>query len=340
MREMNRGISVLICAAVTAGAWAVTLTLPGPAGPHPAAPSDLSGDDPVVRVTASPAAEPTALPSPDVTFDPPAGETTPAPDGTEPALPVEPTSAPVGVVADESYDYSQSVPESAPVEEDYFADAVFIGDSRTDGFRLYSGLGQGDYLVKTGLSVFKIEKDQVKVEGKKMTVPQALERKSYGKVYVCLGLNELGMGNDQGYYDHFAALVDHIRAAQSEAVVYIQLLIPVNEEKCGEKGVSEYVNNERIAVYNGLLRQLAQDKQVFLTDPAQVIVDPATGQPPYDVVADGVHFQKGPYRQWLDYLKRHTVRLPEPDPAQAWAPEEPAPASEPPQNVVIQEEFS
>ncbi len=55
------------------------------------------------------------------------------------------------------------------------------------------------------------------------------------------------------------------------------------------------------------MRQLAQDKQVFLTDPAQVIVD-ETGQPPYDAVADGVHFQKEPYQQWLDYLKRHTIQ--------------------------------
>lgn len=342
MREMNRGVSVLICAVVTASAWALSLALPGPAEPGPSVPSPQASPDEVVQVTVSPSA-PTAQPSPDGALALPEGKSTPAPDRAEPTPSVEPTPEPVGVVADEGYDYGQAVPESAPVEEDYFADAVFIGDSRTDGFRLYSGLGQGDYLVKTGLSVFKIEKDQVKVEGKKMTVPQALERKSYGKVYVCLGLNELGMGNDQGYYDHFAGLIDTIRAAQPQAVVYIQLLIPVNEEKCAEKGVSEYVNNERIAVYNGLLRQLAQDKQVFLTDPAQVIVDPATGQPPYDTVADGVHFQKGPYRQWLDYLKRHTVRLPEPqsDPApdQPWTPEETvAPVTFAPPEVPQEEE--
>ncbi len=344
MREMNRGVSVLICAVVTAGGLWLSLALPGPAEPGPSVPSPQASPDGVVQVTAPPSAPETAQPSADVPVDPPVGVTPPVQGGAEAVPSVEPTPEPVGVVADEGYDYSQAVPESAPVEEDYFADAVFIGDSRTDGFRLYSGLSQGDYLVKTGLSVFKIEKDQVKVEGKKMTVAQALERKSYGKVYVCLGLNELGMGNDQGYYDHFAGLIDTIRASQSEAVVYIQLLIPVNEEKCAEKGVSEYVNNERIAVYNGLLRQLAQDKQVFLTDPAQVIVDPATGQPSYDMVADGVHFQKGPYRQWLDYLKRHTVRLPEPEPDpapdQTWSPAEPQPTPEPPQDVVPEEVFS
>lgn len=311
MREMKRGISIFICAAAAAGAWGLTLALPGSAVPGGVTVEDTPGPGSAVQVTAPPEGARTAGPAPDVVSSPPAGET--PPDGDVEIVDFQPPeSAAVGVAVGEDYDYGQSVPESGAVGEDYFADAVFIGDSRTDGFRLYSGLSQGDFLVKTGLSVFKIDKDQLKVEGRKMTVPQALERKRYGKVYVCLGLNELGMGNDQGYYDHYAALIDRIRAAQSEAVVYIQLLIPVNEEKCGEKGVSDYVNNRQIEVYNGLLRQLAQEKRVFLTDPAQAIVDPATGQPPYDAVADGVHFQKEPYRQWLDYLKRHTVR-PEPE---------------------------
>ena len=38
------------------------------------------------------------------------------------------------------------VPESALVEDTYFDDAVFLGDSRTDGLRLYSGLPHGTFL--------------------------------------------------------------------------------------------------------------------------------------------------------------------------------------------------
>ncbi len=332
---MKRRDSILIALGVAAVCGLLVLgprlTLPGQSQLDPTSSPGPSAPTPTLQVTASPALDRTAEPTPDALPSPATGETSPAKDPARlPTLApsAEPTPTPVGVVADAGYDYSQCVPESEPVGDDYFADAVFIGDSRTDGFRLYSGLTQGEYLVKTGLSVFKIEKDQVKVEGKKMTVPEALERKSYGKVYVCLGLNELGMYDDQGYYDHYAALIDHIRVAQPQATVYIQLLIPVNEQKCGEKGVADYINNQQIGVYNDLLRQLAQDKRVFLADPAQAIVDPATGQPPYDLVADGIHFQKEPYRQWLDYLKRHTVQpAPEPeapqDVAQEWTPAAP-----------------
>ena len=36
----------------------------------------------------------------------------------------------------EVYDFSQPVPEREPVENNYFQDAAFVGDSRTDGFLL------------------------------------------------------------------------------------------------------------------------------------------------------------------------------------------------------------
>ena len=41
------------------------------------------------------------------------------------------------------YDFSQPCPESPAVDNSYFEDAAFIGDSRTDGFLLYSGIGCG-----------------------------------------------------------------------------------------------------------------------------------------------------------------------------------------------------
>ncbi len=307
---MKRSKAILICLAAALGVGALTWLAVGDPG---TAPQSAPPSAPAVEVTPGPSQAPSAPPSEaPVTFLPPSD----VPDGgwTTPPASAAPTQAQPSAdpaaahfTAGPDYDFSQIVPESEPVEDAYFADAVFVGDSRTDGFRLFSGLKQGDFIVETGLSIFKVEKEEVKVDGETMTVPQALERKVYGKVYVCLGLNELGMRDDQGYYDHYAAFIDLIRAAQPAATVYVQLLIPVNAQKCAEKGVASYINNEQIAVYNGLLRQLAQDKRVFLTDPAQVIVD-ETGQPPYDAVADGVHFQKEPYQQWLDYLKRHTIQ--------------------------------
>lgn len=234
---------------------------------------------------------------------------TPTPTPT-PTPPPSPTPAPetygAGLAAGEDYDFSAPVPETETVEESYFDDAAFVGDSRIDGFRLYSGIKNGEFIVHTGLSIFQVEKKNITYKGKKMKVIDALGKGEYKKVYVSLGVNELGMNNDEGYRDCYARFIDEIRAQQPEATIYIQLLIPVNEKKCREKGIASYIENEHLQVYNDILREIAQEKHVFLVDPAEDLTD-ENGEPPYDSVADGVHFQRAPYKQWLDYLKRHTI---------------------------------
>ena len=68
-------------------------------------------------------------------------------------LPAEP-EIPADVPADVPEEMPWTpVPESEPVDDSYFDDVAFVGDSRTDGFRLYSGLERGTYFCVTGETV-------------------------------------------------------------------------------------------------------------------------------------------------------------------------------------------
>ena len=66
----------------------------------------------------------------------------------EPALPEDPVEE--EPAPEEPW---RPVAESAPVDDSYFDDVAFVGDSRTDGFRLYSGLNRGTYFCVTGETV-------------------------------------------------------------------------------------------------------------------------------------------------------------------------------------------
>lgn len=211
------------------------------------------------------------------------------------------------LVAGADYDFTEPVPESEAVEDDYFSDAAFIGDSRIEGLSLYSGLTEGDFITSTGMSVFQVDSREITYKGQKTKVLDALGQKQYKKVYISLGVNELGMNNDKGYYDHYLKLVRDVKAQQPEATVYIQLLIPVNDKKCRESKIAYYITNEQIEVYNALLYQIAEEEKVFLVDPAEDIVEPETGEPAYDATGDGVHFYRTSYQIWVEYLKKHTV---------------------------------
>jgi hypothetical protein len=230
-------------------------------------------------------------------------ETDPAPAQTPDAVPDStPTPTPA------SYDYTAPVPESSPVEDGWFSDAVFIGDSRTDGLRLYSGIRDVDFLCYKGLTVFELMEDKAVIDGDggKLSVFQALERKQYAKVYLMLGVNELGYNNDQGFADAYGAAVDRVRQLQPDAQIYLQSIVPVNQETCQATGQPSYITNEQIAVYNQIIETVAADRQVYYVDVSEALVD-ESGTLPADASADGIHFHREGYQTWYAYLKTHTV---------------------------------
>ena len=218
--------------------------------------------------------------------------------------------APVEEVPEEipAYDFSQPVPAAQPVDNSYFADAAFVGDSRTDGFYLYSGVGCGENLTSNGLSIFRLKDKKVLKKGENTyTLLEALALKEYGKVYLSLGVNELGMNNDAGFYKAYCDAIDTIRAVQPNAVIYIQGLIPLNEQVIAKSGGASYLKNERLQVYNSLMKQVAEEKQVAFLDLNPEFTDQTTGQLPEDASHDGVHLRGSYCKLWLEYLKNHTV---------------------------------
>ncbi len=208
-----------------------------------------------------------------------------------------------------AYDFSQPAPQRAAVDNDYFADAAFVGDSRTDGFLIYSGIGRGKNLTSNGLSIFQLgEKKALTIGGKKYTLLEALALEQYGKVYLSLGVNELGYYDDEGFYRGYCQALDSIRAIQPNAVIYIQGLIPLNEEVITQTGGRTYLTNEHLRVYNDLMRKAAQEKQVVFLDLYSEFVD-ENGELPAEDSRDGVHLRSDGCKQWLAYLQTHTVEF-------------------------------
>ena len=223
----------------------------------------------------------------------------PTPTALQPAPAAEPSaSQPLEVSPTE-----QSVDSDA-----WFSDAVFIGDSRTEGLRLYSGItSDATFLSHTGLSIYKVERgDAVLRRGdRRVSVLDALAQGSYGKVYLSVGVNELGYFNPSGYAATYGRVIDAVRACQPGARVYVQLIIPVNTARCSASGTPYYITNEAVANYNAALAELCAEKDVTLLGIPQGLLDEA-GELDPGLTTDGVHFKVEGYAMWLDYLLAHT----------------------------------
>ena len=169
------------------------------------------------------------------------------------------------------------------------------------------GIGCGENLTSNGLSIFKLaEKKAITIDGTAYTLLEALELGEYGKVYLSLGVNELGYYNDEGFYQAYCDAIDAIRACQPDAVIYIQGLIPLNESVVAASGGPSYLTNEHLRVYNGLMQKAAEEKQVVFLDLYSEFAN-ENGELPEEASKDGVHLKSDYCKQWLEYLKVHTV---------------------------------
>ena len=191
-----------------------------------------------------------------------------------------------------------------PMADVWFDDAVFIGDSRMEGFKLYAGLPNAQYLAAVGATVDSVYKTgtERREDGTKIPIMDALKELSFTKAYIMLGLNELGWPDENQFKRHYGRVIESIREIQPEAVIYVQSILPVTAKKDAE---GTYINNARVALFNETLQELAQETGTQYLDVASAIVG-EDGALPEEKSADGVHLQPAPCKEWLDYIRTHT----------------------------------
>lgn len=191
------------------------------------------------------------------------------------------------------------------VEADYFKDALFIGDSRTIGLQEYSGLSEPTYYAYTGLSIYQIfSKDIAEIDGKMMTIDKALEQKKFGKIYIMLGINELGTGTAQSFAKEYEVAIRKIQELQPDAIIFIESIMNVSKEKSDKDKI---FTNANIKDRNDVLAQLADEKKVFYIDINEAFVD-STGAIPAEYTFDGIHIKAAYYKLWSEVLLKHGIK--------------------------------
>ena len=194
---------------------------------------------------------------------------------------------------------------SKPNSNTSMADALFIGDSRTVGLMEYSGMDGADYFCTVGMSVYNIHKKPVSVPNVgKVTLTELLNGKKYGKIYVMLGVNEVGY-KFSSTAEKYSELVEFIKDKQPNAVVFIQANLHVSKSRSDSDKV---VNNIAINGLNAELSKLADGKSIFYID-ANTLFDDEAGGLSADKSEDGTHLYAKYYREWGEWIIRQTSSL-------------------------------
>ncbi len=200
--------------------------------------------------------------------------------------------------------------EYCTVEDEYFSDAVFIGDSRTVGLYEYGGLEEiSHFYASTGLTVYKLfDSPIVELPGQKekLTVEEALSQNSFSKIYLMIGINEMGTGTVESFMEKYREVVAHLRELQPDAVIYLQAIMKVTTERSGQ---GDYITNEGIDARNAEIQKLADYETIYYLDVNPFICDETGGMNP-DYTFDGVHLKAQYVPIWKDFLKTHVPVMP------------------------------
>ena len=216
-----------------------------------------------------------------------------APEQTE--VPTEETAAP------ETGETEPEVTEPVYVEleESWFDDALFIGDSRTAGLKNYYRLGKADYFTNIGMNIYNVF---VQMSSDTYMEPTLLEdllqKKTYGKIYIGIGLNECNY--EDAYIEAgFAQLVDMIKTHQPDAKIILQSIMMVSEPLA--KNNKDF-SHENLDPLNEIIRSLCDNETVFYIDYNPVVCD-ENGYLRRELTHDGIHLYGTGYEAWALWIK-------------------------------------
>lgn len=210
-----------------------------------------------------------------------------------------------------TYEYTQ-------VDDSYFNDAVFIGDSISYGFELYvtekrangeTVLGEAKFLTSGSLSygnsLWDVSDESVHptYNGEKMKLEDAIAQIKPGKIYILLGTNDVALYGVEQTIANADTEISRMLEASPGAEIFIMSTTP--KYSPAESDVDGALNNADIDALNVAMRNFAVEKGYNFMNIAPLFKD-ETGGLAADYCSDkegmGIHFTSAAYDIWLNFL--------------------------------------
>lgn len=190
------------------------------------------------------------------------------------------------------------------VDESYFKDALFIGDSRMQGFGMWSGL-PATYYTAVGFQIYKYDTAKVvQTEDGKVPIFDVMPFDAFSKVYIKVGLNELGM-KESSFEEKYAEVIAKVREREPRAVIYVHGLLPVTAEKSATDATH---SNANIIERNEALKEFAASQNAYYLDAFTTFAG-TDGCLPAEMTSDGIHLKSQYMTIWKNFLMQNAVTL-------------------------------
>lgn len=195
-------------------------------------------------------------------------------------------------------------------DDSYLNNTLFIGDSRTVGLRDYGGISdKASFLARESTTIYELQEGDAITftapdgTNRDASLSDVLSANQYSHIYISVGVNELGTGNTQLFYDTFRKVIEQIHNAQPDALIFIEGIQHVDQAKSSSDRI---VNNTIIVQRNEAIATLANGRNIFYIDENAAMCD-SDGNLRTDLTGDGVHLVAAAYQTWVDYILANAI---------------------------------
>ena len=201
--------------------------------------------------------------------------------------------------------YGEPIAASDPVDNSYFDDAIFAGDSRIAGLSELYVLADTSARIYGSVSLDVNKAEILKVftldDGSAGTMIEAIAQAEAGKIYLSFGLNELGWYVLDVFKEQYLSLINQIKAVQPHAQIY--LLDVYNFAKQREYE-NDYTTLDKVKLMNEAIKEVAVTAQVNLVH-SNAMLDSDDTYLPKEWSSDGYHLNSEGFDAWLTMVKTH-----------------------------------
>lgn len=223
--------------------------------------------------------------------------TTPAPAITETHTP------PQSVEVTEGTESMEQVASTISIASASTEPTLFIGDSRTVGLSEYAEIDGADFFASVGAGVFNIEKVILSVapDRETETLSEVLQQQQYAKIYIMLGINELGYPFEM-LVQRYHKFIQSVQSLQPDSMIFVLANLHVTQSR---SDTDAFINNATINTFNEAISALADNQHIFYLD-ANCIFDDANGALDAKKSEDSAHLYAKYYQEWGNWIAEQT----------------------------------
>ncbi len=197
-------------------------------------------------------------------------------------------------------------PKTGPAaSDDYFKDAVFIGDSIMDDVEMFNLFPTANFVTKVGISPLSAPRKEFRYKGSREyeSMYDVVAKYPHRKIYIMLGSNSLDNKRSDLAFADYQTMMETFLERFSDSIIY--LIAPPSQTK--HKLEELKIPPKRYANFRDLLVAFAQERQCYVIDYYSVVLTEQGYLPGKYDCGDGIHPNYEGLRLFEEAVRTHTV---------------------------------